>query len=229
MMSQTPLPPSEPDRSPPEEKGGLVSRIQTLLEEWIYRLNEEQHWIFRVYDWGNEIWARLFFRATRRRASQIDLKVEVKEVEAHVRFLEPDDEEIFAGFMAQLDVRYLPPHELHAEQAAKALARRSYIPFGIFVEGKMIGYILLRLFFFRRAVTGIWMLASTHSAGIGRNTLLESVEFLKREGLPNYCTIPLGNEPSLRIAHWCGWRVIRTNRHFDVLNVVAEPGEDLRS
>ncbi len=202
--------------------------LQDRLEMWIYKLNEEQHWIFRLYDWGNEIWARLFFGGTRRRASEIDLLVPVKDVEAHVRFLVPEDAEVFADFMSQLDVRYLPPHELHAEEADIALRRRSYLPFGIFVEGRMIGYILLRLFFFRRAVTGIWMLASTHSAGVGRHTLLQSVEFLKRERLPNYCTIPLDNEPSLRIAHWCGWRVARTNRHFHVLKVIAESGEDLR-
>lgn len=202
--------------------------LQDRLEMWIYRLNEQQHWIFKLYDWGNEVWARVFFRGTRRRASEIDLVVTVKDVDAHVRFLVPEDASVFADFMSQLDVKYLPPHELDAEVADVALRRRSYLPFGIFVEGRMIGYILLRLFFFRRAVTGIWMLASTHSAGVGRHTLLQSVEFLKRERLPNYCTIPLGNEPSLRIAYWCGWRVIRTNRHFDVLKVVAESGEDLR-
>lgn len=221
--SSGPKPPS------PQDAGEPRRSIQTRLEEWIYRLNEEQHWIFRIYDWGNEIWARLFFGATRRRASELDLKVTVNEVEAHVRFLAPEDETVFADFMAQLDAKYLPPHELHSEQAAKALARRSYLPLGIFLGGRMTGYILLRLFFFRRAVTGIWMLATTHGAGIGRRTLLESVEFLKREGLPNYCTIALENRTSLRMAYWCGWRVIRTNRRFDVLKVIAESGDDLQS
>jgi hypothetical protein len=215
---------SAPDARPGAVKFGLQDR----LEMWIYRLNEEQHWIFRLYDWGNEIWARWFFRGTRRRASEMDLTVTVNDVSARVRFLGPEDAPVFAEFMSQLKVKYLPPHELHAEEAVTALGRRSYLPIGIFVEGRMIGYILLRLFFFRRAVTGIWMLASTHSVGVGRHTLLQSVEFLKSERLPNYCTIPLGNEPSLRIAHWCGWRVIRTNRHFNVLKVTADSGEDLR-
>jgi hypothetical protein len=202
---------------------GLLDR----LEEWIYRLNEEQHWIFRLYDWFNELWARLMFRGVRARASRLDLVVSVKDCRARVRFLTFRDEDTFAEFLARLDVSYLPPHPLDRRSAGVALRRRSYIPIGIFVEGELIGYILLRIFFFRRAVTGIWMLASTHGAGIGRHTLYESVSFLEREGLPNYCTIPIGNEPSLRIAHWCGWRIIRTNRFFNVLKVIAEAGEDL--
>jgi len=209
----------------PETRLGLRDR----LEEWVYRLNEQQHWIFRLYDWCNEIWARLVFGGVRSRASKTDLVVAVDDCRAHVRFLTLRDLDEFAGFLSRLDVRYLPPHPLDCGIAVTVLRRRSYLPFGIFVEGELIGYILLRLFFLRRAVTGIWMLSSTHSAGVGRHTLLTSVEFLKREGLPNYCTIPLGNEPSLRIAHWCGWRVIRSNRRFDVLKVIAEPGDSLRS
>lgn len=203
---------------------GLLNR----LEEWIYRLNEEQHWIFRLYDWGNELWARLVFRGVRGRASKMDLVVSVEDCQARVRFLEARDEDAFAEFLSRLDALYLPPHPLDRRTAGIVLRRQSHIPIGIFVEGKLIGYILLRLFFFRRAVTGIWMLASTHGAGVGRHTLYESVKFLEREGLPNYCTIPIGNEPSLRIAHWCGWRIIRTNRRFNVLKVIAGVGESSR-
>ena len=220
---------SESDRSPENARSGWFHRFQTLLEEWIYRLNEEQHWIFQVYDWGNEVWASLFFRGVRRRASELNAEIDVKGTPVRVRFLNPGDEAVFAEFMARLDAKYLPPHELRKQDAAKALARRSYIPIGIFVEGEMIGYILLRLFFFRRIVTGIWMVASTHGGGIGRYTLNESVNFVRAEGIPNYCTIPLGNDPSLRIAYWCGWRVIRTNSRFDVLRVLEDSGGSLPS
>jgi RimJ/RimL family protein N-acetyltransferase len=158
----------------------------------------------------------------------MDLVVSVEDCQARVRFLEARDEDAFAEFLSRLDALYLPPHPLDRRTAGIVLRRQSHIPIGIFVEGKLIGYILLRLFFFRRAVTGIWMLASTHGAGVGRHTLYESVKFLEREGLPNYCTIPIGNEPSLRIAHWCGWRIIRTNRRFNVLKVIAGVGESSR-
>ena len=203
--------------------------LQDRLEEWVYRLNEQQHWVFHLYDWGNEAWARLVFGGVRTRASEMDLMVSAGDCQAQVRFLTLRDLEAFGEFLSRLDVRYLPPHPLDRSTGERVLRRRSHLPFGIFVEGELIGYILLRLFFLRRAVTGIWMLASTHSAGVGRHTLLTSVEFLKRERLPNYCTIPLGNEPSMRIAHWCGWRVVRTNRCFHVLKVIAEPGDSLRS
>ena len=202
--------------------------LQDRLEEWIYALNEKEHWIFRLYDWGNEIWARLVFRALRRRAALHDERVTVGETEARVRFLTPADEADFVSLLGSFDVRYLPPHPLDADSARRALARSSYLPYGIWIDGELKGYILLRMFFFRRAVTGIWMLASTHSGRVGRHTLNTTVDFLRREKVPNYCTIPIDNEPSLRIAHWCGWRVIRTNRRFHVLRVEAPAGEDLR-
>jgi hypothetical protein len=196
---------------------GLLAGIQQHAEEWIYELNERDHWIFRIYDRVNEAWAAVALRAIRQRATRLDVIVRAGETAARVRFLTPGDLPAFAALLGRFDVKYLPPHPLDAASAARALARRSYIPLGVFVDDALVGYILLRLFFFRRAVTGIWMLASTHNARIGRHTLLEAVKFLRAERIPNYCTIPIDNEPSLRIAHWCGWKIVRTNRRFHVL------------
>ena len=202
---------------PAEPGTGVVVRTQNALEQWIYRLNEADHWIFRLYDWGNEVWAALAFRGTRRRASALDVTVEAGERRARVRFLTAADVDTFATLLAGFDVKYLPPHGLDRQAAGAALRRRSYVPIGIFVDDCLVGYILLRLFFPRRAVTGIWMLASTHNAKLGRRTLQEAVDFLRREDLANYCTIPLDNTPSIKIAHACGWRIVRTNQRFHVL------------
>jgi len=193
------------------------SRLQDRAEEWIYRLNEREHWIFRLYDQANELWAALVFRGVRRRAATIEADIEARGRTARVRFLGAADTEAFAAFLAALDAKYGPPHPRERAAAARALRRRSYVPIGIFADGALVGYILLRLFFPRRAVTGIWMLAATHNAGLGRHTLWEAVRFLRAEGLANYCTIPVDNENSVRIALWCGWKVVRTNRRFHVL------------
>lgn len=195
-----------------------LAELQRRAEEWIYRLNERNHWLFRLYDWGNERWATLVFRGVRVRATQaLDVVVDAQGQLARVRFLTPQDLVAFAGFLATLGVKYLPPHPLDRAAVARALRRRSYIPIGIFVGGTLVGYILLRFFFPRRAVTGIWILADYHNTRLGRHTLMEAVKFLRAERLPNYCTIPIDNEPSLRIAQWCGWKIIRTNRRFHVL------------
>jgi len=195
----------------------LLARLRDRAEEWIYRLNERDHWIFRLYDLGNELWASLVFRGARRRAARIDAPIQGRERAARVRFLGPADLDAFATLLASLDVKYLPPHPRDRAAAARALARRSYVPLGIFTDEGMVGYVLQRFFFPRRIVSGIWMLASTHNAGLGRLAYREQARFADAEGLPNYCTIPLDNAPSIRIALWCGFEVVRTNRRFHVL------------
>jgi hypothetical protein len=205
----------------PPEGTSAEARLTLLdrLEEWIYRLNDENHWIFRVYDWGNEVWARMFLRGVRRRGLSIDEWVEGSKGRARVRCLGPDDVDAFAGFLAALDVRYLPPHPLDRRAAEQALGRQSYVPLGIFWEDELVGYVLVRLFFFRRAVNGIWMLPAVHGQGLGKRSLWVSAKVPGSEAMAGYCTIPLGNEPSVRSALWCGYEIIRTNRRFHVLKL----------
>jgi len=193
--------------------------LQDRLEEWIYRLNEEDHWIFKLYDWGNELWARVFFRAARRRGELVDEEIEDSEGEGRVRFLGPDDVEAFADFCAALDTRYLPPHPLDRASAARALARSSYVPLGIFWRDELVGYVLVRFFFLRRAVNGIWMLPLSHGKSFGKHSFWVSCRYLHDLGLPAYCTIPLGNTPSIHTAWWSAYEIVRTNHHFHVLKM----------
>ncbi len=209
---------SEAAANGPEGRKGLRSRLLDAAEEWIYRANERNHWIFHVYDRGNEAWAALAFRGVRRRAAALDATVAgANGAEAHIRWLTPDDEAAFADLLAGLDARYLPPHPLDAPAAAAALRRRSYLPFGIFVDGRLVGYLLLRLFFPRRAVTGIWTRRETHNLGIAQACLRRTGAFTDAEGLADYATVPVDNANSVRVANGAGWRTLRTNRRFHVL------------
>jgi len=97
------------------------------------------------------------------------------------------------------------------------LRRRSYLPFGIFVGDRLVGYLLLRLFAPWRAVTGIWTLPETHNLRLGQRTLFETARFSRSLGLADYATIGIDNPNSLRMANAAGWQTIRTNRHFHVL------------
>lgn len=186
-------------------------------EEWIYRANERQHWVFRIYDFGNELWARLVFRGVRRRARAYARTLEGKGDRAELRFLGEDDLDAFASLLARFDFKYLPPHPLDRASAAWALRRRSYLPFGIFHRGELVGYTLVRLFFPRRAVTGVWSLRSNHNRGFSQVAVKTTAEFTAREGLHDYVTVPIDNPHSLRGAQWAGWKIIRTNRRFHVL------------
>jgi len=205
--------------SPGEARqAGLKARLLDRAEELVYRMNERQHWLFRLWDSGNELWAALYFRFLRRRAAAFERPVHSRSgVEARLRLLQTEDEEAFAQLLSGLGARYLPPHPIDRASARRALRRRSYLPFGIFVEGRLVGYLLLRLFFPRRAVTGIWTLPETHNLGLGQESLRHSRAFTRGEDLPDYCTIPVDNENSLRMATAAGFRILRTNRRFHVL------------
>ncbi len=206
---------SQSAASPP---GGVLGSLRDRAEEWIYRLNERQHWFFRLYEWGNELWAALCFRGVRRRAGHVDDPIRARGgLEARVRFLTPEDEAAFSALLAAFDFRYVPPHPRDARTARRVLRRSSYLPFGIFVEGRLVGYLLLRLFFPRRAVTGIWTLPETYNLGLGQASLRRTAAFTTAEGIPDYATIPLDNENSVRMANAAGWQVIRSNSRFHVL------------
>lgn len=205
------------DETSARRKGPFAALLDRA-EEWIYRLNEHEHWIFRLYDWGNEVWAGLFFRGVRRRAAQLNEPIRTRgALEARIRFLEAEDEQAFTQLLACFDFRHVPPHPLDRAAAARAIQRRSYLPFGIFVEGRLVGYLLLRLFFPRRAVTGIWTLPETYNLGLGQESLRRTAAFTTAEGIPDYATIPLDNENSLRMANAAGWQIVRSNRRFHVL------------
>ncbi len=201
--------------APPPRSWG--DRIQNTAEEWIYRLNEKEHWIFRLYDWGNEVWAALVFRGVRRRAEAFDAPVEANEAVGRIRFLATADEEAFATLLASLHAKYLPPHPCDRAAAGRALRRRSYLPFGIFVGDQLIGYLLLRLFFFHRAVTGIWTDPKQHNKGLAQACLRKTAAFTHSENLADYATVPVDNHNSVRVATGAGWKVLRTNARFHVL------------
>ena len=204
--------------SVPQDAPTLFQRVQDGAEEAIYRLNEKGSFIFKVYDLSNEIFARFRFGALRKRASRLNVPFETRGgLAARIRFLAPSDQSAFAEMLAGLKGRYGPPHPVDSSAATTALNRASYLPFGIFVEEKLSGYLLLRLFYPSRAVTGIWTLPDTHNLGLGQESLRQTAAFTRSEGLPDYATIPVDNHNSLRMANAAGWQVIRTNKRFHVL------------
>ncbi len=196
----------------------FLARLRDRGEELIYKLNERNHWMFRLYDWSNELLAAVCFRGVRSRAALLDNRIRIRTVlEARIRFLTPDDEGAFAVLLSKFDSRYLPPHAIDRDSAARALRRRSYLPFGIFIDERLVGYLLLRWFFPRRVVTGIWSLPETHNLGLGQESLRQTATFTRSERIPDYATIPVDNVNSVRVANAAGWETIRTNRRFHVL------------
>jgi RimJ/RimL family protein N-acetyltransferase len=192
-------------------------RLLSRAEQWIYRLNERGHWIFRLYDRGNEIWARIYFGPLRRRAAEVDIPIPGKQDVGRMRLLTPGDLDDFAALLASFDFEYLPPHDLDRANADRALRRRSYIPFGIFHDGELVGYLLLRLFFVKRAVLGIWSKASHQNRGFTKSATKAAAEWTRRNRVANYITVPLDNVYSLRVGLWAGWKILRSNSRFHVL------------
>lgn len=204
----------------PPAARGPVAWLLDRAEEWIYALNERGHWLFSVYDRANEWWAWLAFRGVKRRAAEIDSEVPGRDGEvARIRLLRPgQDDEAFAQLLDALArFPYKPPHPLDRAAALRALRRRSYLPFGIFYGGELVGYLLLRLFFYRRAVTAIWSLDVAHNKRFSVNAGVITSAFTRAEGLADYITVPLDNLYSLKAALGAGWHIVRRNRRFYVL------------
>lgn len=201
------------------ERSGLLPRLLDRAEEWIYDLNARDHWLFSLYDFGNEVWARLVFRGVRRRAGGIDAEIRGRDgATARLRLLRPEDEDAFASLLERLArFPHRPPHPLDRASARRALHRRSYLPFGLFFEGELVGYLLVRLFFPRRAVTAIWSLELAHNKRFSVNSGLVTSSFTRSEGLADYITVPLDNLYSLKAAQGAGWEILRKNRRFYVL------------
>jgi hypothetical protein len=221
--------------SPEEVEARLASqgpssagqRLRNTAEEWIYDLNARGHWLFGAYEWLNGQCARLVFRGVRRRAMRYTATLTGKRGRAEMRFLTPDDEEIFAALLSRFDFAHQPPHALDAVTAGKVLRRASYLPFGIFYEGELVGYVLVRYLAPRSAFTGVWSIPSVYNNGFSQAAVAATHPFMRSQWLFDYVTVPLDNVWSLQGAQWAGWRIIRSNKRFHVLLRGAELPEDL--
>lgn len=213
---------SEAFAKPP---ASAAQRLLSWAEVWIYEANERGNAVFALYDWANELWARLFFGGIRRKAAALRVPLEGKDETGLMRLLTPDDADAFAELLASFDFRYLPPHGLDRATAEASLRRKSYLPLGVFHGDELMGYLLLRLFAPRRAVLGIWSKTSHHNRGFTKAATKAAAEFTRENGYANFITVPLDNIYSLRVGLWAGWRVVRTNERFHVL--VYRPEEPL--
>jgi hypothetical protein len=196
-----------------------LARLLSRAEEWIYELNAREHPIFRLYDAGNALWARLAFRGARRRLRKFEARVHTKGGrEAVMRWIPPDRDWELAELFEHFDFPYLPPHPLDRAAVRRVLEAPHCIALGIYgPQGQLFGYSLIRLFFPRRAVMGMWIHSNAHTRGLGQICSYATTRLTNSEGLPNFITIPRDNVASLRAVLWSGWRILRTNRRFHVL------------
>jgi hypothetical protein len=194
-----------------------LKRISDAFEVTLYELNERNHWLFRLLEWCNEVYARVVFRGVRRDAYAIDDTIRGRSRSYQIRFLRPDDLDLFADLIARFDFKYLPPHPLDRRTAERVLHRPSYLPFLLLRDGEPTGYCLVRLLAPRRAFTGVWSFPVAENAGLSRAAVKRTGEFTDAHGVVDYVTVPLDNEASKKGAEWAGWHVIRQNRRFFVL------------
>jgi len=196
-----------------------LGRLLGRAEEWIYALNAQDHPIFRLYDAGNSVWARVAFGGVRSRARDFRAELRGRDgARAWMRGLAPEDEDALVALFSQFDFRFMPPHPLDQPTARRVLTSPHCLPLGVEdAEGRLVGYSLIRLFFPRRAVMGLWLLRSVHTQGFGNAAAFATTLLTRSEGLPNFVTIPRENLPSLATVLSCGWRLLRTNRGFHVL------------
>ena len=196
-----------------------LAKLLGRAEEWIYEANARDLAIFRLYDFGNAMWARIRFAGVRRRAASFRAELRGRDgARAVMRWLAPSDEDALVRLWGEFDFRFLPPHALDRATATRVLTAPHCLPLGVDdEEGRLVGYSLIRLFFPRRAVMGLWLLRKVHTQGFGNAAAFATTLLTRAEGLPNFVTIPRENLPSLATVLSCGWQLLRTNRGFHVL------------
>jgi hypothetical protein len=195
----------------------LSRRLRDAAEEWVYDLNARGHWLFGAYEWLNVQCARLVFRGVRRRAMRYTATLEGNNGRAEMRFLTPADEAEFATLLSRFNFDHQPPHALDAVTAGRVLRRASYLPFGIFFEGELSGYVLVRYLAPRSAFTGVWSIPAVYNNGFSQAAVAATHPFMRSQWLNDFVTVPLDNVWSLQGAQWAGWRIIRSNQRFHVL------------
>lgn len=195
----------------------VLRRLSASLEVALYELNERDHWLFRLMEWCNEVYAAVVFRNVRRHAQEIDETIPGRDRSFRIRFLRPDDLETFAALISRFDFKYLPPHPLDRRTAQRVLRRASYLPFVLLRDGEPTGYCLVRLLALRRAFTGVWSFPAPENAGLSRAAVKRTGEFTDAHGIIDFVTVPLDNPASRKGAEWAGWRVVRRNRRFFLL------------
>ena len=200
-----------------------LRRLSNAVEAALYELNERDHWLFRFMEWCNEVYAAAVFRGVRRHAREIDDTIPGRDRTFRIRFLAPDDVEMFAALIARFDFKYLPPHPLDRRTAERVLRRASYLPFVLLRDGEPTGYCLVRLLAPRRAFTGVWSFPVPENAGLSRAAVKRTGEFTDAHGIIDFVTVPLDNPASRKGAEWAGWRVLRKNRRFFLLRRPIPP------
>jgi hypothetical protein len=201
----------------------MLRRASDALETWLYELNERDHWLFRLLEWGNDQYARIAFRGVRKRAARIDDEIPGRDRSARLRFATPADADALLELFGRFDFSYVPPHPLTRPALERVLRRPSYLPFVILCEGDAVGYALVRLLFPKRAFTGVWTLTRPETAGFSRAAVRRTGQFTDAERIVDFVTVPLDNLASKKGAEWAGWSVIRQNRRFFLLQRPVPP------
>lgn len=105
-----------------------------------------------------------------------------------VRFFDSQPEEAFVFFK---------PHDFDKETVLRLIRNRSYLAYGVFEKGEVVGYYFLRSFFMGKSYLGKMVDINHRGQGIGKQICKLSMDVATALGLHMYETISKDNLSSL--------------------------------
>ncbi|MFH1593979.1 MAG: GNAT family N-acetyltransferase [Candidatus Omnitrophota bacterium] len=91
------------------------------------------------------------------------------------------------------------PHKTDMKSVADIFQRTSHIPLGIFCNGDLIGYALIRLFFPKKGSYAIFVAQDWQGKGIGTAALEKELALIRNLGFTPFSAVCKKNIKSLRM------------------------------
>ena len=111
-------------------------------------------------------------------------------------------DDIYKFFQSSVDTNareFSLPHKTDLKSLRWVFSRNSYIPLGIFHEGNLIGYSLVRLLFPKLASYAIFVARDWQGRGIGTAALGKQLDFINQIGFNPSSAVNKANVKSLRM------------------------------
>jgi hypothetical protein len=170
----------------------------------VYRIRREIPWLFHVIERIGDGATLVFFRKRIFRMKQ-DSRIQgyVNQQRAVVRILTPEDLGGLDKFFQNLPEGYtrnFNPHDFSRGALLKVLQKRTVLAYGLFVEGRLSGYAIAKIYCDRKIYLG-WLVAPA-STGLGMGKFLADYVFwqAKLGKFEPYATIRSTNIASYRTA-----------------------------
>lgn len=142
------------------------------LDRTFYAIKARFPWLYDMAAWGGrQAVVLLFGRAIRQAQAQSAVDGTVRGKPATMRHLHPTDVGALAAMLEEIPedhLRFFHPHGLGRSELDQVVRRPDIMTYGLFANGKICAYAILKLFPTRKAYIGRLVSPALAGLGIGR-------------------------------------------------------------